>query len=258
MGPAWNLAVSLLAAAASLCADSRHQQFEDFVTPLPLKPEETLVLGIVGGWERWDNPGRCIRRTAIYLKRRQLPGVWVETVENHSIELGERLIREAFDFDGNGALTHQEAGRAKLIIFGQSLGGRETLRLARTIEKWGVPVALAVVVDAYGRDSYVVPPNVKAAANYFQRDQIVLKGAPEIRAADPGATLILFNHQVTYQGKSPPEEFNQEPFLRRTFMGSHLILEYDLELWEEIEQLIVDATKARNLNASAPAGNLVP
>lgn len=241
MGRVPRICIGLLAMATILSADSRRQTFEDFVTPLPLKPGETLVLGIVGGWERWDNPGRCIRRTAVYLKRRQLPGVHVETVENHSLDLAERLIREAFDFDGNGTLTREEARRARLILFGQSLGGRATLRLARTIEAWGITVQLAVVVDAYGRDSYVVPANVRAAANYFQRDQFMVKGASEIRTADPRKTRILLNRQVTYEGKAPPTEFVEESFLRRTFMGSHLILEFDLALWREVEDLIADA-----------------
>ena len=48
----------------NLQADSRNQVFADFTTPLPLKPQQTLVLGIVGGWERWDNPERITTRIA--------------------------------------------------------------------------------------------------------------------------------------------------------------------------------------------------
>ena len=55
--------------APAVRADSRNQTFDDFATPLPVKPGDTLVIGIVGGWERWDNPARYIRRTAIAIKR---------------------------------------------------------------------------------------------------------------------------------------------------------------------------------------------
>ena len=88
-----------LVLAASAFADSRNQVFSDFTTPLPLRPGEILVLGIVGGWERWDAPQRAVRRTALELRDMRLPGVCVETVENHKLELARELVTKAFDFD---------------------------------------------------------------------------------------------------------------------------------------------------------------
>ena len=200
----------ICAAAPAARADSRNQTFDDFATPLPVKPGETLVVGIVGGWERWDNPGRCIRRTAIAIKRRELEGVWVETVENHKLELAERLIREAFDFNRDGKLGEEEAKRARVVVFGQSLGGRAALRLAWTLNGWGVGVRLVAIVDAYGKDPYRVPPNVQAAANWFQRDHLFIKGAPLLRAEDPARTRILFNRKVSYKGRRGEFEIDEQ------------------------------------------------
>jgi len=237
--PAFQTILLIALASPFLPADSKNQTFDDFITPLPVKPSETLVLGIVGGWERWDNPGRCIRRTAIEIKRQFRPGVHVETVENHKLQLGEELIRRAFDFDSDGKLTKEEAAQARVILFGQSLGGRATLWLARKLKEWGVPVRLAIVVDAYGKDPYTVPPNVKEAANIFQRDHLFIKGAPEIRAEKPDETRILFNRRVSYKDRKIPLE--EHSGMERFFMDEHAMVEYDTEIWTEVVRLITSA-----------------
>ncbi len=236
----------ILAALLSARADSRTQSFDDFVTPLPVKPGEALVIGITGGWDRWDNPVRAIRRTAIAIKRKQLSGVWVETVENHSLELGVRLVREAHDFNRDGTLSPEEAGRARIVLFGQSLGGRAVLRFARVLETMRVPVQFALVVDGYGRDTYIVPANVRRAANFYQRDHWIVKGARAIRAADPARTQILFNRRVTYKGREHTIVASEHYWLKRFFMGAHVLLEYDKELWDEIERLITEAALAHD------------
>ncbi len=233
-------------AAPAARADSRNQAFDDFATPLPVAPGETLVLGIVGGWERWDNPARAIRRTAIAIKRRELKGVWIETVENHKLPLAERLIREAFDFNRDGKLGPDEAKQARVVLFGQSLGGRAVLRLARTLNDWGVPVRFAAIVDAYGKDSYIVPPNVHEAANWYQRDQLVVKGAPSLRAGNPSRTRILFNRKVSYKGREREFEIDQQSRLQTLFLGAHLVMEFDMPLWREVERMIISAALERD------------
>ena len=233
-------------AAPAARADSRNQAFDDFATPLPVAPGETLVLGIVGGWERWDNPARAIRRTAIAIKRRELKGVWIETVENHKLPLAERLIREAFDFNRDGKLGPDEAKQARVVLFGQSLGGRAVLRLARTLNDWGVPVRFAAIVDAYGKDSYLVPPNVRSAANWYQRDQLLVKGAPLIRAEDPSRTRVLFNRRLSYKGREREFEIDEQSRLQTLFLGAHLVMEFDMPLWREVEQMIISAALERD------------
>lgn len=244
----------LAAAVLSLAAargDSRKQEFSDFTTPLPVERGNRLVIGIVGGWERWDNPTRAIRRTAIAIKRKRLPGVYVETVENHSLELAEELVRKAFDFNRNGKLEQEEAAHGSVIIYGQSLGGRAALRLARTLHGWGVPAPLLITVDSFGRDPYEVPPNVRRAANYYQREHLYIKGAPELRAADPAKTQILFNRRLTFK-KRGEVEADEHGWLQRFFLDEHARVEYLPEVWEEIERMIVEAAQGQEAGGAAP------
>lgn len=243
------VAALLILGCALLTADSRNQAFSDFTTPLPVAPGETLLIGIVGGWERWDNPVRSIRRTAIDVKRQRLDGVYVETVENHKLELAEELVAKAFDFDQDGKLSRAEAARARVVVFGQSLGGRAAVRLCRTLDGWGVPVPLLIVVDAYGKDSYLIPPNVKEAANYFQREHLVLKGAPEIRAADSAHTRILENRQIRLKGRGDVQA-PDDGFLKRTVLDEHLRMEYLPELWQKIEHLLIEAARTTSASRS--------
>ena len=224
---------------SSAFADSKNQVFSDFTVPLPLKPGETLVLGIVGGWERWDAPQRAIRHTALELRSLKLPGVWVETIENHKLYLAQQLVLQAFDFDHSGDLDKVERAAARLVVYGQSFGGRATLQLCRWLNELGILVRLAIVVDAYGRDPYTVPPNVALAANFYQRDFGAIKGAPKIVAEDPERSQILGNWRYTYGGHAVA--MPGEPWIRRWFMGSHLKMEYDPEPWQRVKALLVSA-----------------
>lgn len=239
--PLWGL-LAVLLCAAPVSGDSRRQEFSDFTTPLPVQRGDRLVIGIVGGWERWDNPVRAIRRTAIAIRRRRIPGVHVETVENHSLELAEQLVQRAFDFNRNGRLEPDEAAQGAVILFGQSLGGRAALRLSRRLAEWGVPVPLLITIDSFGRDSYVVPPNVSRAANYYQREHLYIKGAPELRPQDPSKTRILFNRRLTFRGRGDVEA-EEHSWLQRFFLDEHARMEYLPELWDEIERMILEAAR---------------
>ena len=225
----------------SLLADSKNQVFSDFTLALPLKPGDTLILGIVGGWERWDAPQRAVRRTALELRSMAIPGVWVETVENHKLYLAEQLVQQAFDFDRSGQLDEGERDAARLVVYGQSLGGRATLRLCRWLDERGIKVRLAVIVDSYGRDPYTVPPNVALAANFYQRDLGVVKGAPKISPEDPQRSHILGNWRYRYRGHKVA--MPGEPWIRRWFMGSHLKMEYDAEPWQRVLELLTAAVR---------------
>ena len=231
------LVLCSLLLVSTVQADSKNQVFSDFTTPLPLRNGDILVLGIVGGWERWDAPHRAIRRTALELRAMHRPGVWIETVENHKLDLARELVQKAFPTPPAGA---------QLIVYGQSLGGSASLRLCRWLNEQGFRVRLAVVVDSYGRDTYAVPPNVAAAANLYQNDIGPVRGAPEITAEDPARTRILGNWRYTYAGRDVP--MPGEPDIRKWFMGSHLKMEYDPEPWARVRDMIVAAIE-NNLTA---------
>ena len=47
------------------------QNWEDFRTPTPIGLDDTLVIGFLGGRERWDNDKRSPRRLALQLRSEQ-------------------------------------------------------------------------------------------------------------------------------------------------------------------------------------------
>ncbi len=219
----------LLFAATLAQADSINQVFSDFTTPLPLKPGDTLVLGIVGGWERWDAEQRIVRRIALKIRDRKLPNVYVETVENHKLELAKELIEKAFP-----------SGNHRLIIYGQSLGGAATLELCHWLNEHKIPVELAITMDSISMKRAKMPPNVKRAANLYQRDLGFIRGHGKLEAQDPARTKILANLRYKYP-RSKEINLYTEPWVRRTFMASHLKFEYDPEVWAKTEELILSA-----------------
>ena len=224
--------ILFLIAAGVLFADSQNQVFSDFTTPLPLPDDSTLIIGVVGGWERWDAPQRIVRRIALRIRDRKIPGVFAETVENHKLELADELIRKAFPDPEN----------ANIIIYGNSLGGTAAVRLAKQLKEHGVPVRLLIVIDGVGKNAREIPANVKAALNIYQRDSWPVVGQSNIDAEDPQKTEILGNRRFRYWGKDV--DLETEPLVRRIFTRGHLKLEYDPEVWKLVEDQIISAIPA--------------
>lgn len=218
--------------AVTAFADSKNQVFADFTTPLPLPAGDTLILGIVGGWERWDAPQRIVRRVSLKIREKKLPGVHVETVENHKPELAEELITKAFP----------DRTKAQLILYGNSLGGSAVIRLARRLDELGFSVRMVMIIDGVGNEK-VIPSNVATAVNLYQRDSWPVVGQKKIVAADPSHTKILGNFRFTYKGKNIDVE--TEPWVRRTFTRGHLMMEYDPEVWRIVENYILGAVPIR-------------
>jgi pimeloyl-ACP methyl ester carboxylesterase len=239
--------LSLLLASILLClpaaADSKNQVFEDFTTPLPLQPGDVLVLGIVGGWERWDAE-RIVRRAALKVREQNWQGVYAETVENHKMQLAWQLLNRALDWNKNGTLDDDEKKGARLIVYGQSLGGSAAMRFARELKELDIPVLLVVLVDSYGGGDRVVPSNVAAAMNIYQRDHLVIRGEKKFVAEDPEKTTILGNHRVRYRGRGAREvnsnRYKEEAWHRRVFLGAHLKIEYDEVVNRLLQETILE------------------
>jgi hypothetical protein len=225
----------------ALLADSRNQEFSDFKAPLPLQPGDTLVVGIVGGWERWDHPDKIIGRVASGIREKKMPGVWVETVENHKLYLAEELITRAFP----------NPAHARIVLYGQSLGGSATVKLTRRLHELGYPVLFAAIVDLIGRNE-PLPPNVTAAVNLYQSDSWFINGAKQLRAEDPCATRILGNHQFFYPENKPVNWPSFETPLRKKWMKGHLKMEYDPEVIALIRAHVLTAIPQWSAEPYAP------
>ncbi|MBI5086213.1 MAG: hypothetical protein HZB13_16645, partial [Acidobacteria bacterium] len=139
--------VALLLIAAFSCASARAGQRlrrRDIRAPAPLPRPSLLVIGFLGAWERWDNPKRSVRKLALSLRERRLPGVFVETAGNHDRATVLKFIREATRGGGKADV--------EVICYGQSFGGAACVKLARDLNKAGIAVRLTVQVDSVGRD----------------------------------------------------------------------------------------------------------
>ena len=215
------------------------QEFSDFTTPTPIPEGNTLVIGFLGGWEKWDEPKRGVRKFALRLRAKNLPGVHIETVENHRREIALELVTKAFDRNGDGQLSAEEASQARLIIFGQSFGGAAVNKLCKELKPLGVPVLLAVQMDSVGVDDADVPSNVRRAVNFFQRDDyFFIRGERELRAEDASRTEILGNFQYNYRGKKV--DLSDGRWYQKIFRNAHVKMEQDPDVWAQVEAIILE------------------
>lgn len=222
-----------LLAGALLCAGVRAQRASDLTTPVPLPQGSTLVIGFLGGFDRWNDEHRGVRR--LTLKLRGTPAVYAESISNHHRELAIDLIRRA--------IQKTDPRRARIILFGQSWGGAAAVAAASELNDLHIPVLLTVQVDSVGLHDQVIPPNVRAAVNLYQHDPLSIRGQTEIHAADPARTEILGNFGFSYLGR--PGESADATWVRRAFGGSHVKMETDPQIWSQVEQYIDEAIARR-------------
>ena len=213
------------------------QRLSDFTIPQPAPAGSVLVVGFLGGFERWDDEHRSVRKLALDLRSR---GLLADTASNHHRKAALKRIRRALGANRDGRIDADEAARARVILYGQSWGGAAVIQTARDLERLGVPVLLTVQVDSVGLRDAVVPPNVRAAANFFQHDLATIRGRGEIRAADPARTRIIGNYRYSYYFR--PVDEKDASWARRTFGGSHAKMELDPAIWIQVERLILDAS----------------
>ncbi|MCA2967672.1 MAG: hypothetical protein INH43_04065 [Acidobacteriaceae bacterium] len=208
----------------------------------PLPPGSTLILGFTGGLDRADDPERGVRRLALAMRAMGLPGVYAETFEHYRHREARRRVVAALDANGNRRVDGEERGRVKIILYGQSLGGGEVVRLARELGKNGVAVELTVQVDSVslGRDGRI-PPNVRRAVNFYQKERLTFRGEDYIQAEDGQRTEILGNFRFRYPllGLNPAPELSW----RRVLGGGHARMEADPLLWAQIQALIVESIR---------------
>jgi len=227
-------------ALSTFCSSA--QRLSQLTTPTPLPAGSTLVIGFLGGYDRWNDEHRSVRQ--LVLKLRERPGVYSESISNHHQALALRLIREAFDTNQNGRLDPDEIAGARVVLFGQSWGGSAAIAVASDLLKLGIPVLLTVQIDSVGARDSLIPPNVQAAVNFYQHDPFTtIHGRNRIRAADPLKTTVLGNFESTYIFRSVDESNASKA--RQIFGGSHTKMELDPVVWSRVEQYISGAIARR-------------
>ncbi len=228
--------------AALVCAVS---WLAGAATTSSLPAPRTVVIGFLGGFERWDDQHRGVRRVALDLRARQDPSLVAETFGNHQRTAAMRLLKTLLDWNGDGKVDENERASARVILYGQSWGGAAVVKAARELERWHVPVLLTVQVDSVGVADAVIPPNVHHAANFFQHDPFTIRGRSEIRAADPERTTILGNYQFSYLFRRVDAPPGSASWARRNLGGGHAQMELDPVVWERVENLILSEIAKR-------------
>jgi len=123
----------------------------------------------------------------------------------------------------------EEKHSARIIIYGMSWGGAETVTLAEELEKDGIPVLLTIQVDSISKirqNDAVIPSNVAEAINFYQRHGL-LRGQPNIRAADRAHTRIIGNLRFDYEDH--PIKCDQYPWYLREVPHRHRMRSERLE-----------------------------
>ncbi len=215
------------------------QHLRDLTTPQPMPAHSTLLIGFLGGVERWNDAHRGVRQVALRARQRSTPPVFAETFENRHLSRAVSLIVRALDQDRDGRLDATERQSARLIIFGQSLGGSTTVRLAEKLRDLEIPVLLTVQVDSVGWHDQVIPRNVRTAANFYQHGRLTIRGLNSIYAQDPSCTQIIGNFKLTYPFwfYNPQDRVNAS-LGRRVLGGGHAKMETDSALWTRVQDLV--------------------
>lgn len=197
-----------------------------------------IVIGFVGGFVRHDNLVHSPVQLARRLRADYPSGVYAETFENRHRENAHRKILQLLDTNHDGSLSAEEKQHARIIIYGISWGASESIRLARELEKDGIPVLLTIQVDSISKtpqNDALIPANVAEAANFYQPHGI-LHGRSEIHAADAARTRIIGNFRFDYEAH--PISCDNYPWYDRFFAKSHTEIECDLRVWNQVESLI--------------------
>jgi hypothetical protein len=197
-----------------------------------------IVIGFVGGFIKRDNPVHSEVQLAARLRKAYPSGVDVETFESYHGGEARARILVLLDTNRDGSLTPAEKRDARIIIYGHSWGGAEAVALARELDKDHIPVLLTIQVDSIAKvhhNDAIIPPNVARAVNFYQVHGL-LRGQPEIRAADPARTTIIGNFRFDY--KADDYKCNQYPWYDRIFVKAHTQIECDPAVWEKAESFI--------------------
>jgi hypothetical protein len=245
-GAAW-VAASYLAAA---CSGIR---LADVKAPRPVPANECLVIGFLGGRDRWDDDTKGVRQVALELRRL---GFFAETFENQSRDVARDLVREALDSNSNGHLDERETRRARLVVYGQSFGGAAVIKFAKELDELGVPLELTIQIDSVGQDDGLVPANVRHAANLFQNDGWFIRGENPLRAVDHPETRILGNWRFDYS-EPPGSEISLAgvPWWKLAFRIPHARMDRDPRVWSFVRRLIPAACTGASFEGIAPTSS---
>jgi hypothetical protein len=206
--------------------------------PLHASPAQLIVIGFMGGNVSPDNLLHREALVAQELRQRYPLGLHAAVFANRDADTALRTLLQLLDVDGDGRLSDSEKSAARIVIYGHSWGGSETVTLARRLNQLGIPVLLTIQIDSVeksNQDDRSIPPNVREAINFYQTEGL-LHGRSSIAAMDPRQTTILGNFESSY--REHPIRCTGFPWFARMFMRPHIEIENDPSVWTRIVDLI--------------------
>jgi hypothetical protein len=227
------------------------QRYEHFQVTTPLPRNHYLVIGFLGGRERWDNPREGVRRLALELRSSNRTDLHVETVENVRRGLALELVRKALDQNMDGLLQEEEKKSVRLIVYGQSFGGAAVVKFANELRRLDIPILLTIQIDSVGRGDDRIPENVRFAANLYQRNGWFIRGEPSIRAENPATTTIVGNFEFDYSKSTI--DLSHLPLWKKMFRVAHSKMNIDPEVWSKVLEIMKEVTEEQS--AAAPQTN---
>src|ERR1700691_2924414 len=243
----------ILLAAAALAPLSSARTL---AAPLPAADSplhKVIVIGFVGGFVKHDDAKHAEVKFAACLRDRYASAIDVNVFGNHSGQEALRHVLRLLDTNRDGILNALERGQARIIIFGHSWGGTETVLLARALQRQHIPVLLTIQVDSIGKPGQgdiSIPANVAHAVNFYQSSGL-LHGHSTIAAMDPERTNIVGNFHMTY--KDHPVNCDNFPWYSRVFTKPHIEIENDPRVWAEAASLIdAELSGARSIAQAPP------
>lgn len=214
-----------------------------------------IVIGFVGGFVRHDDNVHSGVQLAARLRRDYPSGVYAEVFENRHGDQAYQQVLKLLGTNHDGKLSDEEKRGARIIIYGISWGGSQTVTLARELAAERIPVLLTIQVDSIakqGQNDKTIPANVAEAVNFYQPNGL-LHGEPLIQAENPTRTRILGNYRFEYA--SVPYNCADYPWYDRWLTREHTQIECDPAVWGRVEALIRSKLPPVNSAASTQQRN---
>ena len=154
-------------------------------------PPRMILVGFTGGLESRDSAVSGVVRIRDHVEHRLggAPGVTLRTYNNFRWREAARDVLA----DARPLIDRAETPPA-VVVYGHSWGGGSIGKFARALGAHGVPVALAIYIDAFSVRNPRVPGNVEFAVNFYQRSGLLrglpLRGKRQLVPESSGTTLL--------------------------------------------------------------------
>jgi hypothetical protein len=197
-----------------------------------------IVVGFLGGFVPHDEPHHPEVQLIHDLRYEYPKEVYFDLFENRKVGVAYSTILKLLDAKEGHALSDEQKGRARIVLFGHSWGASAVVSLSRKLERAGIPVTLTIQIDSVAKpfqNDWLIPANVLEAVNFYQTHGLI-HGRRKIVPADPAHTTILGNFRWDYKGE--PAECHGFSWRGRLLSKGHTQIECDHKVWLQVKALM--------------------